>query len=87
MSGTLSPDFAQLLEKVYAQRWIDAFRQPWEAYALTRRTQLTPVEGERAIHYRIEYPASEAENNPENWSDQIAKMGGDSEQVKVWWIK
>ncbi|MDV7398355.1 hypothetical protein RZS08_43525, partial [Arthrospira platensis SPKY1] len=22
------------LERIYAQRWLDAFRQPWEAYSL-----------------------------------------------------
>ena len=75
------------LEKIYAQRWIDAFRQPWEAYALTRRTQMTPVEGERDIHYRLTYPTSEAENNPENWNEQVGLMGGDTEDIKMWWVK
>ncbi|MFK7806154.1 MAG: hypothetical protein AB8F74_00005, partial [Saprospiraceae bacterium] len=54
------------LKLIYTQRWIDAFRQPWEAYALSRRTQNTPVEGDRPMHYRFSYPPSEAENNPEN---------------------
>ncbi|MFK7806288.1 MAG: SusD/RagB family nutrient-binding outer membrane lipoprotein, partial [Saprospiraceae bacterium] len=38
------------LKLIYTQRWIDAFRQPWEAYALSRRTQNTPVEGDRPMH-------------------------------------
>ena len=75
------------LERIYTQRWIDAFRQPWEAYALSRRTEQTPVEGERAIHYRLPYPVSETANNPENWQAQVMKMGEDSEKVKIWWIK
>ena len=79
-------DAADKLSLIYAQRWIDAFRQPWEAYALGRRTAATPVEGPRAVHYRFAYPPSEAENNPENWSTQVAKMGEDSDQVKIWWI-
>jgi len=33
------------LEFIYTQRWLDAFRQPWEAYALVRRTGMTPREG------------------------------------------
>ena len=74
------------LERIYAQRWIDAFRQPWEAYALSRRTMATPLEGERAVHYRFPYPPSEIENNQENWSKQVGIMGSDSEEVKVWWM-
>jgi len=73
------------LELIYTQRWIDAFRQPWEAYALSRRTQATPIEGQRVEHHRFPYPPSEINNNPENWNLQIAKMGADDVSVKVWW--
>lgn len=74
------------LKLIYTQRLIDAFRQPWEAYALSRRTKATPIEGEREIHYRFPYPPSEIDNNPENWSEQVALMGQDNETVKIWWI-
>ncbi|GJM36136.1 MAG: hypothetical protein DHS20C18_51370 [Saprospiraceae bacterium] len=74
------------LEYIYRQRWIDAFRQPWEAYSLTRRTKMTPHEGNLAEHYRFPYPPSEAENNPTNWSNQLSKMGEDSPKTKIWWI-
>ncbi len=74
------------LLRIYTQRWIDAFRQPWEAYALGRRTQATPVEGQRASHYRFPYPPSEVENNPDNWAQQVARMGADTETTKVWWM-
>ena len=77
---------ADQLQRIYAQRWIDAFRQPWEAYALSRRTLATPIKGDRAMHYRFPYPPSEAENNPENWAAQVSRMGADSEEVKVWWM-
>ncbi|MEL6653506.1 MAG: SusD/RagB family nutrient-binding outer membrane lipoprotein, partial [Bacteroidota bacterium] len=30
------------LELIYAQRWLDAFRQPWEAFALMRRVKSVP---------------------------------------------
>jgi len=73
------------LKLIYTQRWIDALTQPWEAYALGRRTQATPIEGEREEHYRFPYPPSEINNNPENWNAQVAAMGEDSEKVKVWW--
>ncbi len=75
------------LQNIYTQRWIDAFRQPWEAYALGRRTMATPVEGEREVHYRFTYPPSEVENNPENWSEQVGRMGSDEVDVKVWWMQ
>lgn len=74
------------LELIYAQRWLDAFRQPWEAFALSRRVGATPREGEMPEYYRLPYPPSEAENNPDNWAGQVARMGEDSEKVKVWWM-
>ncbi len=74
------------LELIYAQRWLDAFRQPWEAFALSRRVGATPREGNMPEYYRLPYPPSEAENNPDNWAEQVARMGEDSERVKVWWM-
>ena len=44
------------LNLIYAQRWMDAFRQPWEAYALLRRTQATPREGAIPNYYRLDIP-------------------------------
>ncbi|KAA3633701.1 MAG: SusD/RagB family nutrient-binding outer membrane lipoprotein [Bacteroidetes bacterium] len=75
------------LNLVYAQRWVDAFRQPWEAYALIRRTGgQTPHEGTIKTHYRFAYPPGEVENNPDNWADQVARMGEDSHLTKIWWM-
>lgn len=75
------------LEFIYTQRWLDAFRQPWEAYALARRTGKTPREGEPIDHFRLPYPPSEAEYNSANWSDAIANQGGgDTPEYKLWWI-
>jgi len=75
------------LDLIYAQRWIDAFRQPWEAYSLTRRTGRTPWEGEDPLNYfRLPYPPSESEHNTANWSEQSGSMGGDLTTVKVWWM-
>ena len=74
------------LEYIYTQRWLDSFRQPWEAYALTRRTGKTPREGEPIMHFRLPYPTSEAEYNTANWSDAVGKQGGESSDVKIWWI-
>jgi len=74
------------LKLLYAQQWIDLIRQPWEAFCLIRRTGQTPWEGEPLNYFRLPYPPSEAENNPENWSAQVTKMGGDVSTVKMWWM-
>lgn len=75
------------LRFIYTQRWLDAFRQPWEAYALTRRTGKTPREGDPINHFRLPYPPSEAEYNSANWSDALSNQGGgDTPEYKLWWI-
>jgi hypothetical protein len=38
------------------------------------------------MHYRFAYPPGEVENNPDNWADQVAKMGEDSHLTKIWWM-
>jgi hypothetical protein len=75
------------LRFIYTQRWLDAFRQPWEAYALVRRTNKTPREGDPIDHFRMPYPPSEVEYNSANWSEAFANQGGgDSPDYKIWWI-
>ena len=75
------------LDLIYTQCWIDLFRQPWEAYALARRTGKTPREGAPLTFNRFTYPASESEYNQENWQNQVAAMGGsDAKEIKVWWM-
>jgi hypothetical protein len=74
------------LRFIYTQRWIDAFRQPWEAYALARRTGMTPREGDDINHFRLPYPPSEAEYNTANWQDAVSRQGGETSEYKLWWI-
>lgn len=74
------------LRFIYTQRWIDHFRQPWEAYALTRRTRMTPREGDEINHFRMPYPPSEVEYNSANWSAAVANQGGEEPENKLWWI-
>jgi len=75
------------LKMIYAQRWLDAFRQPAEAYALARRTMDTPRTGNALAQFRLQYPDSESLNNNEKWIIQVNKMGGaDSQNIKVWWM-
>lgn len=72
---------------IYTQRWIDAFRQPWEAYALARQTNLLPREGDAINHFRMPYPPSELMYNTQNCDKAKARQGGDSPQAKIWWVK
>jgi len=75
------------LKFIYTQRWLDAFRQPWEAYALARRTGMTPREGDPINHFRLPYPTSEVEYNSANWVEAIGNQGGgDTPEFKIWWI-
>lgn len=75
------------LEFIHTQRWIDAFRQPWEAYAEARRTGLTPREGEPISHFRLPYPPSEIQYNTVNMNEAKQRQGGDDPSVKMWWMK
>lgn len=74
------------LGKIYAQRWVDSFRQPWEAFALLRRTNMLPREKAANEFNRFSYPPSEAAFNTEMYIDQVSKMGGDKTEIKIWWM-
>ncbi|MEY3053390.1 MAG: hypothetical protein RLY31_3175 [Bacteroidota bacterium] len=74
------------LALIYRQRWLDAFRQPWEAFSLWRRTGATPRTGAPPVYYRFAYPPSEAANNPEHYAAQLVRMTSDSPATKVWWM-
>lgn len=74
------------LEFIYTQRWIDAMTQPQEAYALARRTGMTPREGDDINHFRMPYPPSEQEFNSANWQKARDNQGGDEPSSKIWWV-
>jgi hypothetical protein len=76
------------LKMIYQQRWLNLFRQPWEAWALARRTMATPTttNHSKLTSFRMEYPQKEIEYNYENYTKQLARMPhGDTRQTKVWW--
>lgn len=77
------------LKMVYQQRWLNLFRQPWEAWALARRTFATPttIDHSKLTSFRLEYPQKEIEYNYDNYSNQLTHMShGDSRQTPVWWM-
>lgn len=77
------------LKMIYQQRWLNLFREPWEAWALARRTWNTPTTTNHAklTSFRMEYPQNEIEYNHDNYTSQIATMSmGDSRKTPVWWM-
>lgn len=85
-TGVMASD----LNKIYAQEWLDSFRQPWLAFNLWRRTGSTPTIGIPAAYasfYRLPYPQIESVNNTENYNTQVSKIGSNTSAVKVWWMK
>lgn len=84
---------ANPLPLIYAQRWLDLFREPWEAYSLARSTQnmtpggVLPATSPVFNWNRIPYPTDEADNNPVNYNAELALLGGtDDITHKVWWM-
>jgi len=81
------------LNKIYAQEWLSDFRQPWLAFNLWRRTANTPVDpnskpaADNINFFRLPYAQDEAVNNTQNYNAEIAKIGGNNSNVKVWWMK
>jgi len=79
------------LQQIYAQEWIDMFRQPWDAWTLMRRTHYqTPMDPNNAGFYtatygsfnRYQYPPSEQTYNKANW---LAETGNiDVTTTKIW---
>jgi hypothetical protein len=79
---------------IYAQEWVDLFRQPWVAWALLRRTGgATPMDPTNPAGYtqnygslqRYQYPSDEQLLNNTNW--KAATGGSDLTSTKIWIAK
>jgi hypothetical protein len=79
---------------IYAQEWIDLFRQPWVAWTLMRRTGgATPMDTSNPAGYtqnygslqRYQYPGDEQQLNNANW--KAATGGSDLTSTKIWITK
>ncbi len=85
---------ANATQLIYAQEWIDLFRQPWVAWTLMRRTGgATPQDTDNPTGYaqkygalqRYQYPGDEQQYNHSNW---VAATGGnDVTSTKIWIAK
>ncbi|MBS1563584.1 MAG: SusD/RagB family nutrient-binding outer membrane lipoprotein [Bacteroidetes bacterium] len=87
--NTVSP--ATALKQIYAQEWIDMYRQPWDAWTLLRRTGgATPMDPNNTSYYtanfgvynRFPYPDNEVSYNHDNWT--TATGGNDVASTKIW---
>jgi hypothetical protein len=87
---------ANAAQLIYAQEWVDLFRQPWVAWTLMRRTGgLTPMDTTNPAGYnsnygslqRYQYPGDEQLYNNANW--KVASTGGanDLTSTKIWIAK
>ncbi|SHM60251.1 SusD/RagB family nutrient-binding outer membrane lipoprotein [Mucilaginibacter sp. OK098] len=85
---------ANAVQLIYAQEWIDLFRQPWVAWTLLRRTGgATPMDASNPAGYqqnygtlqRYQYPADEKQFNSANW--KAATGGSDLTSTKIWITK
>jgi hypothetical protein len=82
------------LKLIYAQRWLDNFRQPYEAWALARQTDATPKSATNNDLYekefymnRLNYADKEYQYNRENTLNATNKETNSTEwqKTKVWW--
>lgn len=82
---------ATALQQIYAQLWIDQFRQPNDTWTLLRRTGgKTPKSAQNAAVYtatygsfnKFMYPEDEQNFNYENWRVQTG--GTDNNSKKIW---
>lgn len=85
---------ANAVQLIYAQEWIDLFRQPWVAWTLMRRTGgATPADTNNPAGYtreygslqRYQYPSDEQQFNTANW--QAETGGSDLTSTKIWIAK
>ncbi len=79
------------LSQIYAQLWIDQYRQPWDAWTLMKRTGgKTPMDAGNTGYYasnfgdlnRFVYPDAEVSYNYDNW--KAATGGSDLSSSKMW---
>ncbi|MGX5818729.1 SusD/RagB family nutrient-binding outer membrane lipoprotein [Chitinophaga lutea] len=82
-------DDAGSLRKIATQAWLATMFQPWEAWAIVRRTGLTPKDPNYApsVVNKLPYPDDERINNPASWTAATGGKGpGDQVLTKVYWM-
>ncbi|GAB3225489.1 SusD/RagB family nutrient-binding outer membrane lipoprotein [Algoriphagus aestuariicola] len=81
------------LERIMLQKYVALYfndTQQWFEYRRTGLPELPKnpgMENNQIMPVRYEYPVSVQINNPDNYQDAVARMGGDDINTKVWWEK
>ncbi|MCB0609739.1 MAG: SusD/RagB family nutrient-binding outer membrane lipoprotein [Lewinellaceae bacterium] len=85
---------ADAVKKIQYQKWVALFMNGFEAWAEWRRTGYptlvpapVPLNQFGTIPVRYDYPTTERDLNGSNYDAQVSKMGGDEQNVPVWWDK
>lgn len=90
----VSPTAGDALKKIGTQRWIAFYPDGHQGWAEWRRTgfpELTPspnaTNASKQIPRRYNYPTTEPNLNKASYDAAVQRMGGDTQDVKVWWDK
>ncbi|WP_111672745.1 SusD/RagB family nutrient-binding outer membrane lipoprotein [Algoriphagus litoralis] len=81
------------LERIMLQKYIGLYfndYQQWFEYRRTGFPVLPKQDGmlnDQRVPVRFRYPVNSQLNNPVNYQEAVARMGGDDINIKVWWEK
>nr|WP_287937680.1 SusD/RagB family nutrient-binding outer membrane lipoprotein [Algoriphagus sp.] len=81
------------LERIMLQKYIGLYfndYQQWFEYRRTGFPVLPKASGminDQRVPVRFRYPVTTQVNNPVNYKEAVARMGGDDINTKVWWEK
>lgn len=85
--------YDESLERIMLQKYIGLYfndYQQWFEYRRTGFPVLPKQDGmlnEQRVPVRFRYPVNSQLNNPVNYQEAVARMGGDDINIKVWWEK
>ncbi|MGI9526764.1 MAG: SusD/RagB family nutrient-binding outer membrane lipoprotein [Weeksellaceae bacterium] len=81
------------LERIITQKYLSSIFTDFQSWSEYRRTGLpelitsSSMANDGIMPARFYYQTDVVFTNPENYKNQIDKMGGDNINVKVWWAK
>ncbi len=85
--------YDETLERIILQKYIGLYfndYQQWFEYRRTGFPVLPKQDGmlnDQRVPVRFRYPVNSQLNNPVNYQEAVARMGGDDINTKVWWEK
>lgn len=85
-------DSANWKERIGTQKWIALYNQGVEAWAEWRRLDFPILNVPEGMTYgdipvRMNYPFQEEELNPDGYAAAVSAMGGDTQNIKLFWDK